>query len=107
MTRFGVFLVLLTAFTGCESMNRDDGIPRIRTQADVAEYNATVSSESEKLTCTREQVIGSNIRQLICMTVAQMERMQELGQQDAISLQRGFGGTSGGLEDIGDLLDGQ
>ena len=104
MTRFGVFLVLLTAFAGCESMNQDDGIPRIRTQADVAAYNASVSSESEKLTCSREQVIGTNIRQLICMTVAQLERMQELGQDDADALQRAFSGTSG---DPGGVLDGQ
>ena len=47
--------------SACESLyeNNDDGIPRIRSQRDVAAYNETVSSEGEKLVCERERVIGS------------------------------------------------
>ena len=52
---------LVLSVTACESLYEanDDGIPRIRSQRDVEAYNATVSSESEKLVCERERVIGS------------------------------------------------
>lgn len=75
---FGLFAVL----TGCESMYDNDGIPRIRSQADAAAYNATVSSEGEKLVCIREAVLGSNLRRFVCATVAQRERMQEQAKED-------------------------
>ncbi len=72
ITVFGLAALL----AGCENMYPDDGgIPRIRTQRQVNAYNATVSSESEKLICTREFVVGSNLRQFVCMTVAQRDRM--------------------------------
>lgn len=74
----GIAAVLI----GCESLYEDDGIPRIRTQADVAAYNATVSSESEQLVCSREQVLGTNLRRFVCLTVAQRERLQVLAQDD-------------------------
>ena len=61
-------------------MYEDDGIARIRNQRDVDAYNATVSSEGQKLTCTREFVIGTNFREFICMTVAQRERMRRDSQ---------------------------
>ena len=67
---------LAALLVGCENMYPpDDGLPRIRTQRDVDNYNATVGSESEKLVCTRESVIGSNLRQFVCMTVAQRDRL--------------------------------
>ena len=65
---------------GCENMYEDDGIPRIRNQRDVDAYNATVSSEGEKLTCLREVVIGTNFREYVCMTVAQRERRRRESQ---------------------------
>ncbi|MCB1648530.1 MAG: hypothetical protein H7A05_04710 [Pseudomonadales bacterium] len=52
-----------------------DGTRPIRTQADVDRYNATVSSEGEKLVCSRERVVGSNLPKFVCMTVNQRERL--------------------------------
>ena len=68
--------------TACESLyeNNDDGIPRIRSQRDVEAYNETVSSEGEKLVCERERVIGSNIRQWVCLTIAQRDSLQRQAQ---------------------------
>ena len=68
----------------CESLYEanDDGIPTIRSQRDVDAYNATVSSESEKLICERERVIGSNIRQRVCLTVAQRDYLSRQAQED-------------------------
>ena len=68
-------LALVAILSGCETMYQDDGIPRIRTQRDVDAYNATVTAEADKLVCNREQVLGSNIRQWVCMTIAQRDRM--------------------------------
>ena len=68
--------------SACESLyeNNDDGIPRIRSQRDVEAYNETVSSEGEKLVCERERVIGSNIRQWGCLTIAQRDALQRQAQ---------------------------
>ena len=68
--------------SACESLdkNNDDGIPRIRSQRDVQAYNETVSSEGEKLVCERERVIGSNIRQWVCLTIAQRDALQRQAQ---------------------------
>ena len=38
--KFLILLVLVAALTACEGLYEDDGIPRIRTQADVVAYNA-------------------------------------------------------------------
>ena len=65
---------------GCENTYEDDGIPRIRNQRDVDAYNATVSSEGEKLTCLREVVLGTNFREYVCMTVARRERIRQESQ---------------------------
>ena len=80
MQKTVAIICLAILLMGCESMYKDDGIPRIRTQRDVEAYNATVSSESEKLTCRREAVIGSNFREFVCMTIAQRERMRQDAQ---------------------------
>ena len=66
-----ILLVLVAALTACEGLYEDDGIPRIRTQADVVAYNATVVADNDKLVCTRERGIGTNIPQFSCMTVRQ------------------------------------
>ena len=68
--------------SACESLyeNNDDGIPRIRSQRDVEAYNETVSSEGEKLVCERERVIGSNIRQWVCLTIAQRDALKRQAQ---------------------------
>ena len=63
-------IVLLNACTPVS-----DGDRPIRSQADVERYNATVSSEGEKLVCERERVVGSNLPQFVCMTVNQRERL--------------------------------
>ncbi len=73
-------ICLAILLIGCENLYEDDGIDRIRNQRDVDAYNATVSSESEKLTCRREAVIGSNFREFVCMTIAQRERMRQDAQ---------------------------
>jgi hypothetical protein len=74
---------LVAALTACESLYDNDGISRIRTQADAVAYNATVSSESQKLICEREAVLGSNIRQFVCLTVAQREYLQQVAQENS------------------------
>lgn len=83
MKRIFATCLLVSTIAGCESLYEDDGIPRIRTQADVEAYNARVSSESEKLVCEREFLLGSNLRQFVCMTVAQRERLAEQAREDA------------------------
>mgnify|MGYP003966732693 CR=1 FL=1 len=75
-------LCLTTPLIACESMYVDDGIPRIRSQKDVDEYNATVSSNGEKLVCTRERVVGSNFRQYFCMTQNQRDRLATQTRED-------------------------
>lgn len=80
--------LMIVILSGCESLYEDDGIPRLRTQADVDAYNATVSSESEKLVCEREFLLGSNLRQFVCMTIAQRERLVEQAREDAELLSR-------------------
>ncbi len=90
-------LALVAALSACESLYENDGIPAIRTQADVVAYNATVTAEDDKLVCTRESVIGSNIRQFVCMTAYQRAVMQQQAQQDAGFLSRTLNaGTAGG-----------
>ncbi|MBM87374.1 MAG: hypothetical protein CMQ41_03265 [Gammaproteobacteria bacterium] len=71
------FIVFLS---GCESTD-NDGIPAIRSQRQADAYNETVSSPGERMVCERERVIGSNIRRLVCMTVAQRERLQQETQE--------------------------
>ena len=83
MRKIAALVGLVAILTGCEGMYDDDGIPRIRSQSDAAAYNATVSSESEKLVCAREMVLGTNIRQFVCLTVAQREYLQALAQDDS------------------------
>ena len=75
-------LCLAIPLIACESMYVDDGIPRIRSQKDVDEYNATVSSNGEKLVCTRERVVGSNFRQYFCMTQNQRDRLATQTRED-------------------------
>ncbi|NKB33881.1 MAG: hypothetical protein GKR91_12355 [Pseudomonadales bacterium] len=85
MRRIVALLSLVIVLSGCEwwqdQVYGDQSLPRIRNQADVDAYNATVSSESEKLVCQRERVVGSNLSQLVCLTVAQRERMAEDAQE--------------------------
>ena len=76
MQKIVAVICLAMLLVGCENMYEDDGIARIRNQRDVEGYNATVSSEGEKLTCRREVVLGTNFREYICITVAQRERMR-------------------------------
>lgn len=87
-----VFLISFTLlFSACEYLQPpEDSGPRIRTQSDVDAYNATVGSESEKLVCTRETVVGSNFRQFVCMTVAQRDRLASAAQQSIEEQRRGF-----------------
>ena len=72
-------LVLPLAFVAlaCSCTPIPDSERPIRNQGDVDRYNATVSSEGEKLVCERERVLGSNLPQFVCMTVNQRERLAE------------------------------
>ena len=90
-------IALVTLLAGCESLYQEDGIPRIRTQRDVDAYNATVVAANDKLVCSRELVIGTNIRQFVCLTVAQRDRLREQGQEDLDYLQRTLIDTGGGV----------
>ncbi|NKB33568.1 MAG: hypothetical protein GKR91_10775 [Pseudomonadales bacterium] len=87
MQKLLMTLGLLSILVGCDALQPpDDGIPRIRSQRDVEAYNATVSGESNKLVCTTERVVGSNIPQFVCMTVAQRDRMAMQAQEDVRQL---------------------
>lgn len=84
MKKSVALMSLALVLSGCEwwehQVHGDQSLPRIRNQADVDAYNATVSSESEKLICERERVVGSNFPQLVCATVAQRQRMAQDAQ---------------------------
>jgi len=82
MKRILVVIALAALLVGCENMYEDDGIPRLRNQRDVDAYNASVSSASEIMVCTRERVLGSQIRQFICMTQAQRDRLALLAREE-------------------------
>ena len=77
-----ILLFFLAILAGCETLYQNEGISRINSQRDVDAYNATVSAESDMLVCTREQVLGSNIREFICLTVAQRERLRQAAVED-------------------------
>ena len=77
---FAVFILAATLI-GCESLYEQDDISRIRSQRQVDAYNATVSSEGEKLVCTRERPLGSNISQFMCLTQNQQDRIARQSQQ--------------------------
>lgn len=82
-------LILAATLMGCESLYEEGGIPRIRSQKQVDAYNATVSSEGEKLVCTKERPLGSNISQFTCMTMNQRDRLAMQGQQQIQGISRG------------------
>ena len=75
MLKTPILLFFLAILAGCEYLYQNEGIPRINSQRDVDAYNATVSAESDMLVCTREQVLGSNIREFVCLTVARNENV--------------------------------
>jgi|TARA_B100000795_G_C22787426_1_gene435264 hypothetical protein len=77
---FAVFILVAT-LVGCESLYEQDDISRIRSQRQVDAYNATVSSEGEKLVCTKERPLGSNISQFMCLTQNQQDRIARQSQQ--------------------------
>jgi hypothetical protein len=83
-------LFLLSAVLGllCACVPVSDSDRPIRTQADVDRYNATVSSEGEKLTCNRERVVGSNIPQFVCLTNNQRDRLAREASDTVQSLNR-------------------
>jgi len=87
-----ISLICLLGFTlaGCESLYDDGGIPRIRSQRQVDAYNATVSADNDKLVCTRERTTTSNIRQFVCMTVGQQQRITETSQAEVEEVRRIF-----------------
>lgn len=83
MKSIPLVLVLLAALTGCESLyEQNGGIETIRSQRQVDAYNATVSSEGEKLVCSKEKPLGSNISRFSCMTKNQQERLAGQARQD-------------------------
>ena len=87
MQRIIFALGLIVSLTGCEALYQsNDGIPRIRSLADAEAYNSTVSAESDKLVCTRERGIGSNIPQFVCLTVGQRERLAQQAVEDIQSI---------------------
>ena len=77
-----ILLFFLAILAGCENLYQNEGISRINSQRDVDAYNATVSAESDMLVCTREQVLGSNIREFVCLTVAHRERLRQAAVED-------------------------
>ena len=78
---------LAAALTSCENLYDDGGISRIEFQRQVDAYNATVSSEGQKLVCSWERPLGSIIPEFVCMTVAQQERFA-IQAREEIEFQR-------------------
>ena len=76
MKRLFVILALAATLMACESLYEVSDIADIRSQRQVDAYNATVTAEEDKLVCTREKPLGSNIRRFMCMTVAQQSRLE-------------------------------
>ena len=74
-------LILAAVLVGCESLYDTEDIPRIRSQRQVDAYNETVSSAGEKLVCSKERPLGSNISQFVCMTQNQQDRIAVQSQQ--------------------------
>jgi hypothetical protein len=74
-------LILAAVLVGCESLYDTEDIPRIRSQRQVDAYNETVSSAGEKLVCSKERPLGSNISQFVCMTQNQQDRIAAQSQQ--------------------------
>lgn len=76
-------LALAATLVGCESLYEQSGdISRIRSQRQVDVYNETVSSEGEKLVCTKEKPLGSNISRFTCMTRNQQDRLAVQARED-------------------------
>lgn len=73
-------LVSLVAVCACTPLS--DSERPIRTQSDVDRYNATVTSEGDKLVCDRERVVGSNFPKFVCMTNNQRERLAQNTVED-------------------------
>ena len=76
MKRLFVILALAATLMACESLYEVSDIADIRSQRQVDAYNATVTAEKDKLVCTREKPLGSNIPRFMCMTVAQQSRLE-------------------------------
>ncbi len=76
MKRLFVILALAATLMACESLYEVSDIADIRSQRQVDAYNATVTAEEDKLVCTREKPLGSNIPRFMCMTVAQQSRLE-------------------------------
>ena len=84
-----IVLILAATLVACESLYEDSGIPRIRSQKQVDDYNETVSSEGEKLICTKEKPLGSNISQYNCVTRNQRDRIAQQSQRALENIGRG------------------
>ena len=91
MNKIALIMLLAFVLPGCESLYENDGITRITSQRQVDAYNATVSAEGDKLVCTRERTTTSNIRQFVCFTVAQKERMAVESQREIQEVNRTTG----------------
>ena len=76
MRRICVILALAATLIACESLYEVSDIADIRSQRQVDAYNSTVAAEEDKLVCTRERPLGSNIPRFVCMTVAQQSRLE-------------------------------
>jgi len=76
MKKIFVILALAATLIACESLYEVSDIADIRSQRQVDAYNATVTAEEDKLVCTREKPLGSNIPRFMCMTVAQQSRLE-------------------------------
>jgi len=73
---------LALSLAGCANLYDNSGIPRITSQRQVEAYNATVSSEGEKLVCSRERSTTSNISRFTCMTVNQQESLAAQAREE-------------------------
>jgi hypothetical protein len=76
MGKIFVILALAATLIACESLYEVSDIADIRSQRQVDAYNSTVAAEEDKLVCTRERPLGSNIPRFVCMTVAQQSRLE-------------------------------
>lgn len=89
-----IVMGLATMLVGCEGLYAPGDISSIRSQRQVDAYNATVTAEADKLVCTKEKPLGSNIPKFYCVTAGQQERLALQAQQDLEAIRSATNGVT-------------
>lgn len=75
--RFNAFLLALPLFLiACTAPNPVPAEPRLPTDAEVEQYNASVAPE-ERIVCRKELPVGTNIPKRLCRLVKDVEETSQ------------------------------